>query len=152
MASFFSRRPNTYCAFCKTPRRIPTKKRVGFYNFVMSMLFGAVMTFIVFQEFDPRGILFVILGLVVSEYFIQMRWRMSIMCKSCGFDPVVYLKNPTMAAEKVKSFMDMKKQDSQYLLARPLNLPSITPERLQEIQASQKKSEKTSGRFLSRSM
>ncbi len=51
------------------------------------------------------------------EIFSNLRWRLAIVCKYCGFDPVVYLKNPEMAAEKVKNFMLDRKNSANFLLS-----------------------------------
>lgn len=91
--------------------------------------------------------MFIVLALVFGEMFLQIRWRLAVVCKACGFDPVAYVKNPERAAEKVKLFLSVKKNDPNRLLAKPLHLPSITPERLQEISA-----EKKPGRLLSRTL
>ncbi len=46
-----------------------------------------------------------------------------MVCRSCGFDPVIYVKNPNRAAELVRDYMDRRSQDPTALLRRPLNLP-----------------------------
>lgn len=46
-----------------------------------------------------------------------------MVCRSCGFDPVIYVKNPNRAAELVRDYMDRRSHDPTALLRRPLNLP-----------------------------
>lgn len=61
---------------------------------------------------------------MAAEVFIKIRWRLHIVCQSCGFDPVVYVRNPQKAAELVTAYMDRRSRDPIALLRRPLNLPS----------------------------
>lgn len=147
MSSLFSQTPNCFCAFCRTPRRVSIRKRMGVVNVLLSVLTGMLISFIWFQGFDPRAMLFIVLSLMIGEMFVQIRWRLAIVCKTCGFDPVTYVKDPEKAAVKVKNFLDEKKNDPNRLLSRPLNLPTITPERLEQINA-----EKKPGRLLSRTL
>ncbi len=60
---------------------------------------------------------------MLAEAFIKIRWRVHMPCKSCGFDPVIYVKNPQKAAQLVTEYMDRRSQDLTALLRRPLNLP-----------------------------
>ncbi len=61
---------------------------------------------------------------MIAEAFIKIRWRVHMVCRSCGFDPVVYVKNPKKAAEMVTEYMDRRALDPIALLRRPLNLPT----------------------------
>jgi hypothetical protein len=83
--------------------------------------------------FDPRVLVIFAMALGITETFIQIRWRLSISCKQCGFDPVLYLKDADKAAEKVNEHLKQRRLDPQYLLARPLNLPSISPEKAEAL-------------------
>lgn len=66
---------------------------------------------------------------MLAEAFVKIRWRMHMTCRSCGFDPVLYVKNPQKAAGLVKEFLDRRKEDPDYLLRKPLNLPArVIPE------------------------
>ena len=49
---------------------------------------------------------------MISEIFIQLRWRLTVACPRCGFDPVLYVKDPEKAARRVRQFYDetMKQQ------------------------------------------
>ncbi|MCB0347826.1 MAG: hypothetical protein KDD37_03280, partial [Bdellovibrionales bacterium] len=53
----------------------------------------------------------------IVEVFSNIRWRVSIVCQYCGFDPVLYIKSPEMAAEKVKNFMLDRKNSANFLLS-----------------------------------
>lgn len=116
---------NCYCAFCKSPRRIFKKKRIGLLNLLLSLISGNALGFLIFGEFDPRALLFCVLFLALAEGFIQTRWRLSVICSQCGFDPVLYVKSAPAAAEKVRLHLEKRKTDPRYLLATPLNLPTV---------------------------
>ena len=67
-------------------------------------------------------LIFVIL-LAISEVFVQLRWRVSMTCTYCGFDPVLYLKNIDCAVAKFKKRLDERKSDPATLLAPALQIP-----------------------------
>lgn len=115
-------------------------------NVLGSVLASVVVMFALWQEFDPRVTVVFVVCLAFAEVFVKIRWRLSVVCRVCGFDPVLYLKDPNTAAEKVKAQLDMRKQDPKYLLAKPLNLPAIPAEKAKALQ------EKGKGRLVSRSI
>ncbi len=41
---------------------------------------------------------------------------MKMICDFCGFDPVLYKREPARAAEKVKAFIEARKTDPKMLL------------------------------------
>jgi hypothetical protein len=77
----------------------------------------------VWREFDPRALLIFIFFLAVAETFVQIRWRLNIVCRECGFDPVLYLRDSDKAADKVREQLARRKQDPTALLRTPLHLP-----------------------------
>lgn len=77
---------------------------------------GAVFTYLVWQDFHWTGVVLFLILAVTAEMVAQMRWRMSIRCSACGFDPVVYKRNPQVAADAVKAFLAERKKDPLYLL------------------------------------
>ena len=93
--------------------------------------------FIVFQEADPRALLLFVAFLAVSETFVQIRWRLTIACKYCGFDPVLYLKDTAKAVAKVKMHLDQRKFNPASLLASPLQLPTLSKERAELLEKAQ---------------
>lgn len=146
MSLLFKNRQNCYCAFCKTPRRIYRKKNISFLNVVASAMASIVVMFAIWQEYDPRVLVVWVVCLGISEIFVKIRWRLSVVCRSCGFDPVMYLKDPDSAAKKVKEQLDLRKQDPKYLLAKPLNLPAIPAAKAKALETKGK------GQLVSRSI
>ena len=77
--------------------------------------------------------------------FVRVRWRNSVKCPHCGFDPIVYKSNPEKAAQITKAFLEKRKRDPTYLLKpqpqiKPIinktenwrqNLPTVTEDNLE---------------------
>lgn len=125
---------NCYCAFCRTPRRIYKKRSIGLLNIFYAVAASAVVMYSFWGRFDPRVLMILAVFLAVTETFIQIRWRLSVSCKQCGFDPVLYVKEPEKAAEKVSAHLRKRREDPKYLLVKPLNLPTITPAKAEALQ------------------
>lgn len=130
---------NCFCAFCKEPKTVRTKKSIGFFQVVSALILGISLSLTVFGNADWRGVLFFIGALIFIEIYMQMRWRLSIICKTCGFDPALYIKSPALASAKVTEQLDRRKTEAKYLLARPLNLPTVTEERKRELMRVEKR-------------
>ncbi len=137
---------NCYCAFCKTPRFVYRRRSLSLTGLLGCAMGALVLTLLMFRQLDPR--FFVILAFFwgVGEAAVKIRWRMSVLCKVCHFDPVLYIKNPEIAAEKVRVRLDERTQDPQYLLARPLDIPKISSKKSQSLR------EKGKGTLVSRSI
>lgn len=150
-----SHRQDCYCAFCKTPRMIYTKRRIGIINIFAAAVAATVAMYAIWQEFDPKVLLVFVVFLALAEAFVQIRWRLNIVCKECGFDPVLYMKDQSKAAVLVKERLEKRKQDPASLFKSPLNIPKITKERAEALQMVQKEQESRSkehkrGRLLSK--
>ncbi|MBK7961648.1 MAG: hypothetical protein IPK04_10920 [Bdellovibrionales bacterium] len=118
---------NVYCAFCRSSRRIYTSRGVGAVHLVGGLIWSVIFTMGYFREMDFRGVFVFLVTLGVSEIFLRLRWRMQIVCPHCGFDPVLYLKNPEQAAAHVRVFLERRQASPDFLLAPRLNLPAYTP-------------------------
>ncbi|MCB9026839.1 MAG: hypothetical protein H6625_11010 [Bdellovibrionaceae bacterium] len=73
--------------------------------------------FIIWQTFEPVVLVFFVIYLAIAEVFIQIRWRLSVVCPHCSFDPVIYIKNPELACQKVKNRLDLRKDSGDLLLS-----------------------------------
>jgi hypothetical protein len=90
---------------------------------MVSAFASAALMFVFWEEVNPAAIFFFITFLIATDLFLNLRWRVSLICRQCGFDPSVYMKNPEMAAQRVKAFLERRKIEPRFLLSRPLNLP-----------------------------
>ncbi len=142
MSFSFSTRRKCFCAFCKSERIVYSRKSLGPAALLGCLLASIAAMIIIFQDFDPRAILFFVLFLVLAEIFTQIRWRLSVVCKHCGFDPVLYLKDTEKAADLVKARLAVRSAGPEAWLAKPLDLPKLKKERAEFIQNAQNLSKK----------
>lgn len=145
MGSLFARRKACYCAFCKSERKVYRHKNMGWTDAFLALIASMAATYGIYHQFDPRGVYFFISLIILIEVSARMRWRINIICQNCGFDPVLYLRNQALAAEKVKNFLMRRKEDPAMLLKKPLNLPTVTPAQLEKAI-----SERKAGQIISR--
>lgn len=120
----WSKRKSCYCAFCKIERKVYTSKHLALIDMCGLIFLSMTMTFVIFRQLDPRGLAIVGTLLVIGEMFSQTRWRTSMICRNCGFDPVVYVRSPEKAGLKIKAFLDRRAESPQHLLMPPLQLPA----------------------------
>jgi len=120
----FSHRKTVYCAFCKTQRQVYKSKSLSIFQILGLIFLSVVITRLVFNSYDPRGLAIVAMFLLLGEVFTQLKWRTGMTCQNCGFDPVLYKKDPEQAGLKVKAFLEKRPESPAHLL-RPLNLPVV---------------------------
>lgn len=72
-------------------------------------------------EINPKAFVIFGLALIVNEMFIQFKWRVSLVCPHCKFDPLLYLRSPESAAQKVRlHFEGLKDTPAFYMSNHPL--------------------------------
>jgi hypothetical protein len=69
------------------------------------------------QSFNPKCFAVFAAVFMTMEVIIQLRRRLNLTCQFCGFDPVLYRKNPEAAARTVKDHLDHIRQDPDFLLS-----------------------------------
>jgi hypothetical protein len=94
----------------------------------MAGAFSICLSYVFWGQYNPKSLLFAVISVMIAEVFCRLRWRMHLVCRECGFDPVIYKNNPQQAAELVKAFLQRRSEDPQFLLKKPLNLPKKAPE------------------------
>jgi hypothetical protein len=120
------KRSNTcFCAFCRSERSVYRKRHVSSTDVLWGFLASTLLSFIVWQDFDPRLAIFFAFAVALSELFVVFRWRLSIACPKCGFDPVLYKKNPELAAQRVKAYYSARAEDPLSVFAPPPKLPVL---------------------------
>lgn len=107
-----------YCAFCKTKRHVYKKKHSSVFNFMSVLLFSFCLSTGLWTWWDPRSIAIFSIAMLFSEVFIYLRWRFSVVCSACGFDPVLYRKSPELARDRVRQFYEKKTQEPNFLLSQ----------------------------------
>lgn len=125
-----------YCAFCRTERSVYRKKHVSVTDAFLALLAGLLLGQIIWQNFDPRAVVFSALGLGLAELFIAFRWRLSIACPHCGFDPVLYKRKPQLAADRVREHFQRRREDPLSVFTPPPKLPVLIRRRSREEEAS----------------
>lgn len=114
-----------YCAFCKSERNIYRKRHVSLADSFLALLTALLVSFIIWQEIDPRTVVFFVVALAMAEMFIVFRWRMTIACPKCGFDPVLYKKRPELAAARVKAYYKERAESPLSIFSPPPRLPVL---------------------------
>lgn len=127
MGLFGSSKEKVFCAFCRTPHFVFRDKSFQLRHMILSFLTSVCISFLIWKEYNPKSLMFFVAALMLSEVFLRLRWRLHIACRACGFDAITYAKDPALAAETVKNFLIQRKNDPQYLLKKPLNLPTRKP-------------------------
>ncbi len=112
-----AKKQTCFCSYCRNERTYVSKKHIQILDIVFLLIPSVLLSFIFWQQLDPRLLLFWVMLGVVVEIFSNLRWRLAIVCKYCGFDPVLYLKSPELAAESVKNFMLDRKSSANFLLS-----------------------------------
>lgn len=107
-----------YCAFCRIERNAYTKRSINFKNILLVLLASCLLMVVFWQSFDPKVFILFSVFLFLSEVFIQIRWRLSVTCPYCGFDPVVYVKDKEKASQKVKLQLKRIKEEKDILMPK----------------------------------
>lgn len=105
-----------FCIFCSLPLRVFRKKHISLIELVGFGLVGAIFTYLIWNQFHIAGVVLFVCLSIATELMYRLRWRASLRCKGCGFDPVVYRKDPELAASFVKQTLDTRKNDPRYML------------------------------------
>jgi hypothetical protein len=105
------------CAFCRLERRVYRKKHISMINVLLSFFVSALSMAVFWENADARALLFFVIFLSIAEIFIQVRWRLTLSCPFCGFDPVLYLRSPAQATAKVKKKLEESRNSPTLLSA-----------------------------------
>lgn len=97
-----------YCAFCGTERRVYTKKLISLNNVFWSFILSVTLSILFWWDLDPKGLIIFPLLIGLCELWILLRWRLSITCNYCGFDPILYATDRPKVVEQVKKFRQEK--------------------------------------------
>lgn len=118
-----SKKTVCYCAFCKTPHRVYPKKGIGATHLLMALTLTVCFMWGYWGTWNLQAIPILLISIFLSEVITHFRWRLALICRQCGFDPLIYKKNPNLAAKKVKHYLERRKLDPGFLLAPAIKLP-----------------------------
>lgn len=113
-----------YCAFCKSPKIYYNRKHINMVHVILSLLVAFCVNYAITFSFGPSFLFIFSLNLILSEMYMQFRWRFFVICQKCGFDPVLYIRNPNLACVKVKEKLTERGKDEIKSLFFPLKLPT----------------------------
>ncbi|MCB0378849.1 MAG: hypothetical protein KDD33_10175 [Bdellovibrionales bacterium] len=126
--SIFKSSYKVICAFCKLNHRVYKKNGISALDAFLLLAVSGLFSFLIWGTADPRSLAIFALLIVIGHIFYRIRWRESVKCPHCGFDPVLYKRAPEEAAQKVKAFLSSRKDNPQYLLRpQPRIQPIIIP-------------------------
>lgn len=115
-----------YCSFCSLPHKVYSKTHIGVSELLAFSAISVVGSYAIWQDFHWAGCVVFIALMVWGELIYRFRYRQSVKCKSCGFDPYIYKKAPEDAARIVKEFLENRHDNAAYLLKpRPQIKPII---------------------------
>ncbi len=123
MLNFLNKREKCFCAFCKNPRSIYTRKHIDIVSLVLILVVGLSFGYLHSSSPGILEVVFMSTMVIFGEVLFQLRWRVSIICKYCGFDPIIYKRDPNLAASKVKVRLEERKEDADAILGPPIILP-----------------------------
>lgn len=127
MSKRTSNRKDVFCAFCKSPRKIYSEKHIGGVLLTLSLLITLGISYVIWETLDIRSFAIFALSVLIIETTMQLRWRKSLICKECAFDPILYKRSTQLASEKVRIRLENRKNDPAAVFAKPLDLPKRPP-------------------------
>lgn len=139
----FQQRRECFCAFCKTPRKVYKSKYLSVISIVGLVGLSLVLSEVIWNSLDPRGLVILGIMMLVGELFSQAKWRQSMICTNCGFDLITFKKNPELAGMKIKEFLEQRSSRPEFLLKRSPQIPKQTMTQ-QSIKESKQKGTKLS--------
>lgn len=125
LTGLFSGKNKAFCAFCKLNVNVYKSKDLGIFDIAVVFATVTLSAFQWFSDLKLIAIIFFPVIIFFMQFFIRMRWRESLKCTHCGFDPVKYKKNPSESARAVKEFLQMRNDDPRYLLRSVPQLPVL---------------------------
>lgn len=105
-----------FCVFCSLPLKVYGKKHVSFLEMAVFFTVSIIFTYLVWENFHYAGVVLFCFFVVITELIHRVRWRSSVKCKGCGFDPVLYKASPERAAQTVQVKLTERKHDPLYML------------------------------------
>lgn len=113
---FFKHSQKAICRFCKLSHRVYFKREVSFLDTILMLFITGLLTFAIWDGPDLRSMLLFMGMAFTAQMLLRMRYRESVKCPHCGFDPIAYKKDPSLAAKRVKEFLELRKDNPEFML------------------------------------
>lgn len=91
---------------------------MDFLDLVLCLAFSLTLGIGLWGFEDTRSVVIFFSSLGVCEAFVYLRWRFSVVCSACGFDPVLYQRSPEKARLRVARFYERHINDPRFMLSR----------------------------------
>lgn len=98
-----------FCPFCGVTRRLNLRPRPEARHFFQVGLTAAFLTGLAWPLFGIKGMVMFIPLWIVFEVLYRLRVRAELSCRSCGFDPTLYLADLPRARREMEAFWSGKK-------------------------------------------
>ncbi len=116
-----------FCPLCSSPRRLGMHPKPG-QPIHYAQVFSTAMffTLITWSFFEWKGIVSFVPLWIAFEVFYRAKVRASVVCKKCGFDPVLYLVDVERARAAVVSHWKVKFEEKgiPYPVSRGVSAPA----------------------------
>jgi len=97
-----------YCPFCGVSRNLRTQPKPGPRHVFQVALTSVLLAALLWPWFGARGLVFFLPLWVAFEVVFRLRVRGELSCDQCGFDPVLYRADVSMARREMESFWKKK--------------------------------------------
>ncbi len=89
-----------FCPLCGQEKKTPhPNHKTSLRNHVQIFLATSFFTLLTWEYFHWKGVVSYFLFWSLTDFFLRLKRRQLLICKSCGFDPFLYTSNP----EKMRS-------------------------------------------------
>lgn len=118
-------RRQCYCAYCKNPRKIYSSKHLSLIAIFGFIFISLIVSELVWDKLEPKSLWILASLLMIGELFSQVRWRQSLICMYCGFDPILYRSNKEKAVFKMQEYIRQRSEQPESLLKPVVIVPKL---------------------------
>ncbi len=109
-------RERRLCAVCGHSHSIYTKKHINVIDAFWLSGLSAIISFQLSGEVMWSSILLSIGLCFAVEITVYLRYRLTLICRNCGFDPVLYKRDASLAQIAVTDYIKMRDQDPYFVV------------------------------------
>ncbi len=90
------------CPLCRITRKVPLHPKPQPRHFAQMLITSAFFTLLTWKLFQWKGLVCFIPFWCIFEVIYRSRARAALYCKSCGFDPYLFLVDSNLAKREVE--------------------------------------------------